>query len=566
MKAKHEVPAELQDFRNFLYVCWKHLGLPDPTPLQYDISQYLQNGPKRAIVMAFRGVGKSWICSAYVVHQLLLDPSKNILVVSASKTRSDDFSTFTLRLIHEIPVLACLKPRDGQRFSKISFDVGPAPASHAPSVKSLGITSQLTGSRADIIVADDVEVANNSATQGMRDKLSDQVKEFDAIVKPLPSSRILFLGTPQCEDSIYTKLRERGYETRVWPSEYISNKHNDTIYEGAIAPFLMSATNDETVGKSTEPLRFNDIDLEERKLSYGRSGYALQFLLNPRLSDADRYPLKINDLIVQDLDNDVAYEKYVWASGPDQQIANDIPNVGFNGDRYHRPLKMLGDMIEYSGSVMAIDPSGRGKDETAYAVVKMLNGYLFVHACNGIKGGYGENVLRQLSTIAKRFNVNEVVVESNMGDGMFTELLKPIISTIHPVTINEVRHHIQKEKRIVDTLEPTLNSHRLIVDPSVIREDYATSQSYPIETQLRYCLFYQLSRLTREKGSLLQDDRLDALSMAVNYWTEQMAANADVKINDRKEQLLNDELERFVSNVVGYGSSFTRRSNQWFTS
>jgi len=565
MKAKHEVPAELQDFRNFLYVCWKHLGLPDPTPLQYDISQYLQNGPKRAIVMAFRGVGKSWICSAYVVHQLLLDPSKNILVVSASKTRSDDFSTFTLRLIHEIPVLACLKPRDGQRFSKISFDVGPAPASHAPSVKSLGITSQLTGSRADIIVADDVEVANNSATQGMRDKLSDQVKEFDAIVKPLPSSRILFLGTPQCEDSIYTKLRERGYETRVWPSEYISHKHNDTIYEGAVAPFLMSATNDETVGKSTEPLRFNDIDLEERKLSYGRSGYALQFLLNPRLSDADRYPLKINDLIVQDLDNDVAYEKYVWASGPDQQIANDIPNVGFNGDRYHRPLKMLGDMIEYSGSVMAIDPSGRGKDETAYAVVKMLNGYLFVHACNGIKGGYGENVLRQLSTIAKRFNVNEVVVESNMGDGMFTELLKPIISTIHPVTINEVRHNIQKEKRIVDTLEPTLNSHRLIVDPSVIREDYATSQSYPIETQLRYCLFYQLSRLTREKGSLLQDDRLDALAMAVNYWTEQMAANADVKINDRKEQLLNDELERFVSNVVGYGSSFTRRSNQWFT-
>lgn len=565
MKAKREVPAELQDFRNFLFICWKHLGLPDPTPLQYDISQFLQNGPKRAIVMAFRGVGKSWICSAYVVHQLLLDPSKNILVVSASKTRSDDFSTFTLRLIHEIPVLACLKPRDGQRFSKISFDVGPAPASHAPSVKSLGITSQLTGSRADIIVADDVEVANNSATQGMRDKLSDQVKEFDAIVKPLPTSRILFLGTPQCEDSIYTKLRERGYETRVWPSEYISHKHNETIYEEAVAPFLMESVNDETIGKSTEPLRFNDIDLEERKLSYGRSGYALQFLLNPRLSDADRYPLKINDLIVQDLDNDVAYEKYVWASGPDQQITSDIPNVGFNGDRYHRPLKMLGDMIEYSGSVMAIDPSGRGKDETAYAVVKMLNGYLFVHACNGIKGGYGENVLRQLSTIAKRFNVNEVVVESNMGDGMFTELLKPIISTIHPVTINEVRHNIQKEKRIVDTLEPTLNSHRLIVDPSVIRDDYSTSQSYPIEIQVRYCLFYQLSRLTRDKGSLLQDDRLDALSMAVNYWTEQMAANVDVKINDRKEQLLNDELESFVSNVVGYGSSFTRRSNQWFT-
>ena len=96
-----------------------------------------------------------------------------------------------------MPILEHLKPQDGQRFSKISFDVGLAPASHAPSVKSLGITSQLTGSRADIIVADDVEVANNSATQGMRDKLSDQVKEFDAIIKPPDTSRILFARTPQ---------------------------------------------------------------------------------------------------------------------------------------------------------------------------------------------------------------------------------------------------------------------------------------------------------------------------------------------------------------------------------
>lgn len=549
-----EVPAELQDFRNFLFVCWKHLGLPDPTPLQYDIANYLQYGPKRAIVMAFRGVGKSWICSAYVVHQLLLDPSKNILVVSASKTRSDDFSTFTLRLIHEIPVLEGLKPRDGQRFSKISFDVGPAPASHAPSVKSLGITSQLTGSRADIIVADDVEVANNSATQGMRDKLSDQVKEFDAIIKPLETSRILFLGTPQCEDSIYTKLRERGYNTRIWPSEYVGKDKNDTIYEGAIAPFINDATNDDNIGRSTEPLRFNDIDLEERKLSYGRSGYALQFLLNPRLSDADRYPLKINDFIVQDLDNDVAHEKYVWASGPDQ-VVEDIPNVGFNGDRYHRPLQALGDMVDYTGSVMAIDPSGRGKDETAYAVVKMLNGFVFIHACNGIRGGYGDNVLKELSTIAKRFKVNEIIVESNMGDGMFTELLKPIINAVYPVTINEVRHNIQKEKRIIDTIEPVLNAHRLVVDPSVIKNDFNTALTYPIEIQNRYMLFYQLSRITGEKGSLLQDDRLDALAMAVNYWTEQMSANADLKIEDRRKELLNEELEKFVNSV------FHRRHN-----
>jgi hypothetical protein len=510
--------------------------------------------------MAFRGVGKSWICSAYVVHQLLLDPSKNILVVSASKTRSDDFSTFTLRLIHEIPVLESLKPRDGQRFSKISFDVGPAPASHAPSVKSLGITSQLTGSRADIIVADDVEVANNSATQGMRDKLSDQVKEFDAIVKPLDTSRILFLGTPQCEDSIYNKLRERGYAIRIWPSEYVGSKKNTNIYDGAVAPFIDENTTDDNIGKSTEPLRFSDIDLEERKLSYGRSGYSLQFLLNPRLSDADRYPLKINDLIVHDLDNDVAHEKYVWASSPDLAIG-DLPNVGFNGDRFYRPFQTLGDMVEYSGAVMSIDPSGRGRDETAYSVVKMLNGFLFVHACNGIKGGYGENVLNELARVAKRYKVNEIIIESNMGDGMFTELFKPVITSVYPVALSEVRHNIQKERRMIDTLEPVLNAHKLVVDPTVIKHDFQSLASYPIETQTRYSLMYQLSRLTAEKGSILQDDRLDALAMAVAYWVQQMSANADTKMKDRREELLNDELESFVNNTFGVNKS---KSLVWF--
>ncbi len=98
------------DFRNFLYLAWKHLALPEPTPIQYDIADYLQGGPKRLIIQAFRGVGKSWITSAFVCHQLLLNPQRNILVVSASKNRADDFSTFTQRLINEMPILQHLIP------------------------------------------------------------------------------------------------------------------------------------------------------------------------------------------------------------------------------------------------------------------------------------------------------------------------------------------------------------------------------------------------------------------------------------------------------------------------
>ena len=542
-KTDHEMAdlRQLKDFRNFLYLVWKQLNLPEPTQIQYEIADYMQHGDKRAVIQGFRGVGKSWICSAYVVHQLLLDPSKNILVVSASKTRADDFSTFTLRLIHEMPLLKHLIPQDKQRFSKISFDVGPAPASHAPSVKSLGITSQLTGSRADIIVADDVEVPNNSATQMMRDKLGEQVKEFDAIIKPLDDSKVIFLGTPQCEDTIYRQLTERGYQTRVWPAQYVTPDQNMKRYDGHIAECCINIDNK---GKSTEPLRFSDVDLAERKVSYGSAGYALQFMLDSNLSDVEKYPLKISDLIVMSLDTELAPERLVWAKDPDLEWDGSIPNVGMTGDRFYRPMKTLGKHIEYTGTVMSIDPSGRGKDETGYAVVKMLNGYLYVTAAGGVQGGYSEETLKFLSMTAKEHKVNEIVVESNFGDGMFVELLKPVLRKVHACTIEEVRHSTQKEKRIIDTLEPVMTGHKLVVDPKVIQNDYETSQVYPKDHALKYQLIYQLTRITRDRGAVTHDDRLDALSMAVGYWSQQMAKDASERILERKEEDIKKELQK----------------------
>jgi hypothetical protein len=556
---KTEIPEKLKDFRNFLYFIWHSLEQikRDPTPIQYDIADFMQHGPKRAVIQGFRGVGKSWICSAFVVHQLLLDPSKNILVVSASKTRADDFSTFTLRLLHEIPILKHLKPKADQRFSKVSFDVGPAPASHAPSVKSLGVTSQLTGSRADIIIADDIEVPTNSATQQMRDKLSEQIKEFDAILKPLEASKILFLGTPQCEDSVYTKLTSRGYNGRVWASEKVSTKKAELTYNNTLSDLCIS---DENEGESAEPSRFTDFDLNERKISYGSVGYALQFMLNPSLSDVDRFPLKLGNLIVQSVDPDVAPEKLVWAKTPDLEW-DAIPNVGLRGDRYYRPMKVIGDMIPYTGSVLSIDPSGRGSDETGYAVVKMLNGTLYVPEAGGLKGGYDEDTLMELVNIAKRNKVNAVITESNFGDGMFNQLITPIFRREYPVTLEEVRHHTQKEKRIIDTLEPLLGGHKLVIDPTVIENDYKTAQSYPAEKHLHYMLFYQMTRLTNRRGSIRHDDRLDALSIACNYWVTQMAQDADRQIKDRKQDLVDEELRNFKD---AYYKRTNRSVNSWF--
>ena len=547
MKKKKTPENPLLDFRNFLFMVWEHLTLPHPTPVQYDIADYLQNAPKRAVIEAFRGVGKSYITSAYVCWKLLLDSETKVLVVSASKVRSDDFSTFTQRLINELPILHHLKSREGQRQSKVAFDVGPCSASHSPSVKSVGITGQLSGSRADIIVADDVEVPNNSMTQTMRDKLSEAVKEFDAVLKP--DGSIVYLGTPQTEMSLYETLPERGYEVRIWPSRYPDEKQV-LRYSNKLSPFIQDRLDrGYNVGDPTDPLRFDAEDLLERELSYGKSGFALQFQLDTSLSDADKYPLKLSDLIIMGVDSEKAPEKPVWTRDPRNKLT-DLPNVGLPGDFFYSPETKLGDWIQYSGSVLSIDPSGRGKDETGYAVVKMLNGFLYVAECGGLRGGYKDTNLRSLSVIAKRNNVNLILIESNFGDGMFMELLKPVLRKIHNVTIEEIRSNVQKEKRIVDTLEPVMNQHRLVIDPKVIENDYKTVQEYPVESQARYMLFHQMTRITKDKGALIHDDRLDALQMAVQYWVDFMAADAEIEIQTRKEELFDMEIEKFMNGVL----------------
>ena len=531
------------DFKNFLFVVWKFLGLPSPTPRQYAIADYLQSKDRRRIVEGFRGVGKSWITSAYVLWRLYCDADYKVLVVSASKARSDDFAAFTKRLIREMPILKYLQAKEGQRDSMIAFDVGPCRAAHAPSVKSAGIFGQITGSRAVEIIADDIEVPNNSATQDLRDKLLKACLEFEAIIMPEVGT-ITYLGTPQTEESVYNKLRTRGYGIRIWPSRFPVNPEK---YDGGLAPDIMQEMEADPalVGIPTDPDRFDEQDLTEREGSYGRSGFALQFMLDTSLSDAEKYPLKTGDLIVMALNEHKAPISVSWSSSPECQL-KDLALVGFTGDRWYRPLFMDEKWIPYEGSVMFIDPSGRGKDETTYAVVKLLHGTLFLTAVGGMNGGYEDVTLAQLATVARDQKVNKVLVESNFGDGMFTQLFKPILTRHHAVSIEEVRHNIQKEKRIIDTLEPVMNRHKLVVDLQLVKDDAVL-----LKDRLNYSLFYQLTRITKQRGALRHDDRLDALAGAVAYWVEAMARDELIAVEDYSDRVFQEEIENFMEHAVG---------------
>ena len=532
-----------QDFKLFLQALWTQLDLPSPTRAQYAIADYLQHGPKRLQIQAFRGIGKSWITGAFVLWTLFNNPEKKIMIISASKERADNMSIFLQKLIIESPWLSHLRPKsDDARWSRISFDVNCSPH-QAPSVKSVGITGQLTGSRADLIVLDDIEVPGNSMTELMREKLLQLCTEAESILTPKDDSRILFLGTPQTVFTVYRKLAERNYRPFVWPARYPRKTSN---YEGLLAPQLQSDidTGAEPWGVTDD--RFDDEDLIEREAAMGRSNFMLQFQLDTSLSDAEKFPLKMADLIVTSVNPDKCPESIIWCSDP-QNVIKDAPTVGLPGDYFYGPMQLQGEWLPYAETICSVDPSGRGSDETTAAYISQRNGFLYLHEMRAYKDGYSDNTLLDILKGCKKYKASTLLIESNFGDGIVGELFKKHIQNLQMhIGIEETRANVRKEDRIIDALEPILNQHRLVIDRSVIDWDYKSNPDEAPEKRLLYMLFYQMSRMCREKGAVRHDDRIDCLAQGVKYFTDAFGISAMEEIKARKKDEWNQMLEAFL--------------------
>jgi hypothetical protein len=534
-----------ESFPLFLSLVWKSLDLPSPTRAQLAIAQYLQNGPKRLQIQAFRGLGKSWIAAAFVLWTLWNDRDKKILVISASKQRADDFTIFTQKCILEFDWLAHLRPvDDDQRWSRVSFDVAGCRPAQAPSVKSVGITGQITGSRADLIVFDDVEVPANSATDFMREKLLQLVTEGESVLTPKADSRIVFLGTPQTTFTIYRTLRERNYRPFVWPARYPKDL---TGYEEVLAPQLVRDLERDGLDAlrwSPTDSRFSEINLLEREQSMSRSNFMLQFMLDTSLSDALKFPLKLSDFSVLPLDLEKGPSDLVW--GADKETLLDLPAVALPGDRWHRP-KTVSEYTSWGQTIIAVDPSGRGKDETVAVVLSQINGYLFVRDIFANQDGYSDSTLCEILRRAKKYKATLCLIESNFGDGAVMELMKKhAIEMKIGLAFEEVRATTRKEDRIIDTLEPILNQHRLVIDQRLIEWDYRSNGDMAPEERLPRMLMYQLTRMCREKGAVKHDDRVDALALGVKYFQDILAISAKEAQIEQKRTEWNRMMTAFI--------------------
>jgi hypothetical protein len=275
----------------------------------------------------------------------------------------------------------------------------------------------------------------------------------------------------------------------------------------------------------------------------GKASFALQYMLDTSLSDAERYPLRQSDLVVMALNPMKAPIQVQWGRHNDKHnLIKDIPNLGFSGDHFLRPLFIDTEWEPYESKLLFVDPSGRGADETSWVIVGILTGTMYVLHADGLSADPAEAMMK-IAMDARKYDVHTVEVEPNFGQGMWITAFQPILSKVWPggCTVKESEWAKgQKEARIIDTLEPVMAQHRLVMDEELVRKESKASDH-------RYSLLYQLTHVTRDRGSLRHDDRLDALAGAVAAFQRSMGQDIEEAAKGVLSDRMDAEIEDFLA-------------------
>lgn len=548
-------------FAVFMRDIMKVLGFT-PTWMQYDIANYLQFGPDNLMVQAQRGEAKTTITAIFAVWQLIQDPKHRVLVISAGGTNANDTATLIQRIILTVPQLECLRPdkNAGDRTSVEAFDVHHSlkGIDRSPSVACIGVTGNLPGKRADLLIADDVESNKNSRTAANRELLLNITLEFSAICTGRPGipARILYLGTPQTSESIYNTLPGRGFDVRIWPGRYPTPAQRKS-YGPHLAPSIVQRLDADPSlafgggpmgdeGQPTDEQIYNEEKLQAKLKDRGPSSFQLNYMLNTSLMDAARFPLKTENLIV--LPGGGTRFPLIMTRGMSQQHQRTLQSSGL-GFVMMSPHEMSTETAELQGVHMQIDPAGGGAngDETAFAVTGFLNSTVYVLAVGAVPGGYDGEGLLELRRIAIKYKPNIVSIEKNMGYGAFAKVFLPILREDRGDEKGykgELREEFvtgNKEARIIGTLEPVMARGSLVILESVVEMDdeytarYATTGKRSI-----FSLFHQIAKITRQRGSLAHDDRIDALEGSVRHWVSKLALDQNKAIEKQAQKEFQD--------------------------
>lgn len=566
-------------FSDFLYDCMTELMGFNCSEVQIDIGNFIADESlDRIMVQAQRSQAKSTIVAIYAVWKLIHNCRYRVLIISAGSDVALEIANWVIQIIMTWDMLECMRPdrNKGDRSSTKAFDVHwmLKGAEKSPSVACIGITANMQGRRADLLIPDDIESSKNGLTETQRLALENLSKDFTSICQ---HGRICYMGTPQTVDSIYKNLPRRGYVVRVWPGRYPTEKEMP-MYGDTLAPYITERIKyypqiqtgggpNGDRGWAVDPHipGLDEAALTKKELDQGPEYFQLQHMLDTTLSDEGRYPLKARNLVIMDVPPEKAPGAVQWLPSPKLKLDEKLTSHYHCNPELYRPFSVSESVYDYEFKYVHVDPAGDGADEVAVAAVYMLHGYLFFPEVIGLQGGYSEENLREIAEFCERHKAMEVGVESNMGHGSFAAMLRPVMKQVYELAKNELVPEVkdvwesqQKELRIIETLSPLLARHRIILDPRVIEYDRESTKKYSLELRDTYKLIHQLVRITRERGALTHDDRLDVIHACARRCMEYMTIDEQEAMDAKEEDLTRQFMEEWgalqAANQYGYAS------------
>ena len=435
--------------------------------------------------------------------------------------------------------------------SAFRIQVGPARPSIQASITAIGIDGTLEGNRAHSIYPDDIETELNTQTPETRLWLFERCGEFKDILYPdnkdlVDPTECCVIGTFHHEESVYERLSTIDYLFRTWPlccpqrdDQFINLA--PMIEEGLRTGRYEYTTDERYEDRPLLGHRFKHDDIVSKRKS--RSRFDMQHMLKRNVKDTSRYPLRLSDLIVMDVLRDKAPVTVMYgkANSKGSTVLTDIPHLGTGDDFLHGPAGVDAIWSPYARNIGYIDPAGRG-DRTGLCCLGVLNGLFFVKGLYGLDGGKTTTHLADIARLLRQHNCREVWYENNndpnntFGPALETELRKLFCDPGHPQFQDgwqcslETDHATrQKELRIIDAIEQVAGMHRLVVDTSVVRPE----QNEPLENAFQH----QYSKITKDRGALTEDAKLDALAGALRKVSDQAGTDPD---KSREAQLDGD--------------------------
>lgn len=393
------------------------------------LQRYLHRGQARLLLLAFRGSGKSTLTALCIAWILWRNPEARILILAAEQGLAEQLVVHVRGIIEQHPLTDYIRPHQKTDWARDRLVVKRNYASRDPSLKAAGITANITGTRANLIICDDVEVPNTTATPELRRQLQQRLQELDFILTPQGS--VLYLGTPHAVESLYDAGNQQSPLQK---------------YQRLVVPAIDGA------GQPVWPQRFNLSYLEKLKKQVGPLAFAQHMQLQTK-----------------------ALKSYYFNP---QQVQWYDGMLDYNEAQGTPVLSLLGHKIVsvqcWWDPAFANDKLKGGDNSVVACIYRDHANHIWLHGVHYIKTNNSsqiDNATQQAQAVVaflQQHYAPKILIEMN-GIGQFLPdiLRRELAAAKVPCSVVASHTHRAKNARIIEAFDALLAAQRLHVHASI---------------------------------------------------------------------------------------------------